>query len=283
MATFQNYATLSYHGQTVVSNLVTGEITAGMSMTKTAFADTYEQGGRVTYGVSILNSGLNAMEGLNLSDDLGAYPFGDGTVTPLRYVAGSARYFINGELQDAPTAAEGPPLVIAGLTVPAGGNALLAYTAETTAYAPLCSGGGIVNTATLTGAGLQEKLAASAEVTPECGLELSITKTLSPAAVAENGEITYTFLITNLGGLPAEAGDNVSVSDVFDPVLREVAVTLDGQALTAAQYSYDAATGSFTTTPGVITVPAADFAQDPDTGIWTSSPGSATLTVTGRI
>ena len=36
MATFQNYATLSYNGQTAVSNLVMGEITAGLSMTKTA-------------------------------------------------------------------------------------------------------------------------------------------------------------------------------------------------------------------------------------------------------
>ena len=41
MATFSNYATLSYNGQTTVSNLVTGEIVDSLRMTKTAVAESY--------------------------------------------------------------------------------------------------------------------------------------------------------------------------------------------------------------------------------------------------
>jgi hypothetical protein len=101
--------------------------------------------------------------------------------------------------------------------------------------------------------------------------------------VTENGEIAYSFLITNLGGQAAQSTDNITVSDTFDPVLHDIAVTLDGQSLTAEQYSYDAVGGTFATSPGVITVPAADFAQDPVNGIWSRSPGVATLKITGRV
>ncbi len=283
MPTFQNYATLSYNGQTAVSNLVTGEIVASLRMTKTAVVDTYAPGGRITYALSILNSGESELSGLSLTDDLGTYTHGEATLTPLRYVEDSARCYINGELQGELTVTAGPPLSITGLSVPAGGNTVILYTAEATAYAPMCSGGQIVNNAELSGAGIAESLKASASAAPECGVELNITKSVNPAVVTENGEITYTFQITNLGSQAAEAGDNVSVTDVFDPVLRELTVTLDGQELAAGQYTYNQADGSFATVPGVITVPAADFAQDPDSGMWTRSPGGTTLTVCGRI
>jgi uncharacterized repeat protein (TIGR01451 family) len=283
MPTFQNYATVSYQGRTAVSNLVTGEIAASLRMTKTAVTDTYEPGDSITYAVSILNSGSTELSGLTLSDDLGAYQFGAQTLTPLDYAAGSARVYIDGELQDAPAALAGPPLRITGLSVPSGGNTIVLYTARTNAYAPGCSEGQIMNTATLFGTGITEALQSSAAVTPSCNADLKITKTVQPAMVRENGVITYAFHITNLGGLPAEGSDNVTVSDSFDPVLHDITVTLNGQILSDSQYAYDATSGVFSTVPGVVTIPAASFAQDPATGIWTRSPGEATLTVSGRI
>ena len=283
MPTFQNYATVSYLGQTAVSNLVTGEITASLRMTKTAAADTYEQGGRITYAVSILNSGGSELSGLTLSDDLGAYPFGEQTLTPLDYVAGSAQLYMSGELQSAPTVAAGPPLRITGLSVPANGNAIVLYTAEANVYAPLLADSKIKNTATLTGAGITGSLTATDSISPEYAVKLGITKSAHPTTVTENGVLTYTFEIVNLGGLPAEAGDNVSVSDTFDPILQGITVTLNGQSLNNTQYTYDAVSGAFSTVPGIVTVPAASFAQDPVSGIWTRSAGETTLTVSGRV
>ena len=97
MATFQNYATLTYNGQTAVSNLVTGEITSGLRMTKTAIAETYVMGGSVTYALSLINSDASEHDGLILNDDLGAYVFREEMLAPLRYVIGSARCFVNGD------------------------------------------------------------------------------------------------------------------------------------------------------------------------------------------
>lgn len=46
------------------------------------------------------------------------------------------------------------------------------------------------------------------------------------------------------------------LTDVFDPILRDLTVTLNGTALTeGTQYAYNQATGAFATTVGVLTVP----------------------------
>ena len=160
---------------------------------------------------------------------------------------------------------------------------MILYAARANEYAPPCSEGHVLNTVTLTGAALPDALTATAETLPECAAELSIAKAIAPATVRQSGEISYTFVITNNGAKAAEAADNVTVRDTFTPVLGSLTATLNGSTLSSTQYSYDGATGVFTTNPGVITVPAAAFTQDPASGLWTRSPGVATLTVSGTI
>ena len=146
MATFTNYATLRYGGVTVTSNTVTGVLPDALTLTKTAVAEDYAPGDVVSYLVSLVNPGTADLTGLTVTDDLGAYAFGQGTVYPLAYTPGSLRLLVNGLPQAAPAVAPGPPLVVTGLTVPAGGTAVLAYEAALTAYAPLAEGSSITNT-----------------------------------------------------------------------------------------------------------------------------------------
>ena len=127
MATFTNQATLSYNNTVTRSNIVTGELVDILAVAKTAVTDTYGCDTCVTYTVSIVNSGAAAFAGLTVTDDLGAYAFGEGTVTPLEYRAGSLKYYVNGLLQTTPTVTAGPPMTVTGISVPAGGNALLVY------------------------------------------------------------------------------------------------------------------------------------------------------------
>lgn len=118
MATFTNYATLSYTGGTTDSNTVTGELLETLTAAKTAVTDTYSQRDTVTYVISLVNSGATALTALTVTDDLGGYSFGDTTVYPLSYVDGSLRYYVNGALQPAPTVTAGPPLTSPGSTSP---------------------------------------------------------------------------------------------------------------------------------------------------------------------
>ena len=194
---FQNMATLTYTGGTVNSNIVTGELREVLTAAKTAVRENYEPGGTVTYVVSLTNSGVTPLTGLTISDNLGGYTFGGATLYPLAYVPGSVRYYVNGALQAAPAVNAGPPMTVTGITVSAGGSALVIYETEVTRYAPLAAESSIVNTVTVTGGGLAAPVTAEETVGAVSSPRLSITKGLNPTVVAENGRITYTFTIQN--------------------------------------------------------------------------------------
>ena len=284
MATFTNQATLTYNGMTTASNIVTGEILEVLSAQKNAVVDAYTAGDDITYVVSILNTGQAPLTGLTMTDDLGAYTFGAQTLTPLTYANGSLRYYVNGVLQPAPTVTAQTPLTVTGLNVPAGGNAMILYEANTNQYAPRAAGASINNTATISGAGVTNPVTAAEAVTAAERAALTINKAVSPRVVTENGALTYTFTIQNSGNTAVTPADNATVSDRFNPILSNLAVSLNGTPLTAAtDYTYDQATGQFTLTPGRVTVPAATYTQDAATGAWTTEPGISTLTVTGTL
>ena len=284
MAIFTNQATLSYNNTTTTSNIVTGEILEVLSAEKNAVNDEYSYGDTVTYVISLVNTGTAPFNGLTISDDLGTYTIGGLTRTPLTYVEDSLAYYANGVLQTGVSAVAGPPLVISGINVPAGGNAVVIYEARVNEFAPLASGSTIVNGAAISGAGLSAPIEVSDTITIADNAQLSITKSLTPETVAENSQLTYTFIIQNTGNAAADAIDNVAVTDLFNPILENITVTLNGTVLTeGAQYAYDEVTGAFQTVAGVITVPAATYAQDSVTGQWNIVPGVTMLTVTGTV
>ena len=154
MAIFTNQATLTYQNTTTSSNIATGELLEVLSATKTAVTETYTTGTDVTYVISILNSGTTPISGISVNDDLGAYPFGTTTLVPLDYVDGSVRLFVNGVLQTAPTVTESGGVTFSGITVPAGGNAILLYEASANNLAPLGVDASITNTATVSASAL---------------------------------------------------------------------------------------------------------------------------------
>ena len=283
MATFFNQATLSYNDTIINSNITTGEIQEVLAITKTAVLDTYTQGDEITYVINIRNTGTLPYNDLTITDDLGTYTSGTLTLTPLTYAADSATYFINGVLQPAPAVTAGPPLTISGISVPAGGVATVLYAAQLNQFAPLNVGDTINNNAILSGGGITP-ISATETITAAEEANLTITKSLNPTVVTENGQITYTFIIQNIGNTPVVATDNAIITDTFDPILSNLVVTFNGVTWTnPVNYTYNPATGLFTTNPGQITVPAATFTQDPVTGAIIIQPGVSTLIVTGTI
>ena len=283
MALFTNQATLSYNNTVTTSNVTTGELLEVLSITKTAASDTYALQDTVTYVVSITNTGTAPFTGLTVTDNLGGYTFDAGTVYPLTYVDDSVLYYINGALQAAPTVVPGAPLVFSGISVPAGGNALLVYEATANQYAPPTAGSNITNEATVSGGGLATPVSDTATVSAESGPQLTISKSLSPLTVSENGQLTYTFVIQNTGNTAAVATDNAAITDTFNPALSGITVTFNGAVWTeGTDYTYDETTGLFATVPGQITVPAATYTQN-SSGVWVVTPGTSTLTVTGTV
>ena len=284
MAIFSNQATLTYNGNSTNSNIAYGEIMDVLTATKTAVEGSYTPGDLVTYVVTLRNTGNAMLTGLTVTDDLGGYLFNGTTVYPLTYEDGSLVMFTDGAPQPAPAVTAGPPLVISGINVPAGGDVVLVYQARANAYADPGAEGTIDNTVTVTGDGLSAPVTATETVTAETAPMLTISKAITPAQVVDNERVTYTFVIQNSGNQPVVATDNAAITDTFDPRLTALTVTFDGTAwVQGTQYNYNETTGLFATVPGQITVPAATYTQDPVTGAYTVNPGIATLIVTGTI
>lgn len=280
MATFTNQASLAYNGGVVKSNVTYGEIVGTLEITKTALNETYTPDGTVSYIINIINSGTTPSGQLTLTDDLGAFAFGTGTVYPLSVDVDSLNFFIDGILQPDPQTQTENGLTVTLGSLPADSVSTLVYQTSVTNYADPT--GSITNTATLTGS--TDEITAQATVNATDTPVLSLSKALDPTTVSENGEVTYTFTITNTSGTEAGASENISVSDVFDPALADLQATIPSEKrlVENTDYTYDPATGEFVTTPGAITVPAATFTQNED-GSWTTTPGVRVLTVTGTI
>ena len=284
MAIFSNQATLTYNGTVTNSNIAYGEILEVLAMTKTSVEGSYTPGELVTYALTLRNTGAQTVNGITITDDLGGYPFGGGTVYPLTYEAGSATLFIDGVLQPAPAVVAGPPLVFSGITLAGGSDAVLVYQARANEYADPAAGGSITNTATVTAQGLGTPVDATETVEATVAPTLSINKCISPVQVVDNDRVTYTFVIQNTGNEAVVATDNATVSDLFNPILTALTVTYNGVAWTeGVEYNYNEGTGLFTTVPGQIVVPAATYTQDPVTGVYTMTPGTSTLVVAGTI
>lgn len=285
MSTIYNQAQLSYNDTVTNSNTTETELLELLTASKTAVMDDYVAGDDVTYIISIENTGALPFTGLTIEDNLGKYTVGTLTLYPLTYVVDSIKYYINGTLQTVPPlVTPGPPMTISGINVPAGGNVLIVYEVDVNQFAPLAAAAKIDNVALIQGGGLSSDIEVTETIYTEDIPSLTISKCACPQAVVENGQMTYTFIIENFGNTAAVAGDAVTLTDTFSPVLSGITVDFNGVPWTViTDYTYNAVSGEFATVPGHITVPAATYTQDLLVGNWIVTPGVSVLTVTGTV
>ena len=278
MAIFYNQATLIHNGQITNSNTTSADIQNALAITKTAIIGEYSENGNLAYILTITNNRLTPVTNATLTDDLGAYVYGAGSLTPLEYVTDSLLYFVDGAPSlGASASVVGNILEISGINVPAGSNAQLIYTVQTNEFAPLEIGSQITNTAAL------GELTATETVSVKEESRLTITKCVNPDSVSATGELTYTFILQNTGNAPAVATDDIRIVDTFDPALNITDVIFNADVwVEDTNYTYDQLSGEFATLAGQITVPAATFARS-ETGAIITTPGVSILTVRGTV
>lgn len=280
-----NQASIAYRYNdrtaSAVSNIATATLNDPLSVEKVSLETVYRPGDEITYVITVTNSGLSALAGVSVTDDLGTYTVGNTTVTPLTYT-GPAIFFIDGVYGGNATPTVGADGISFGpITLGAGSVAQVIYKATVNGNAPITEGGQITNTVTATASG-SAPVSDSNTITVDSYADVTITKTMTPSDVSEGDALTYTFVISNFGN--AEATDIV-LTDAFDPAPQNITVQLNGTAVPATDYDY--VNGVLTLPNGTsttqLTLPPATVTVDPTTGEVVVTPSTLTVTVTGII
>ncbi len=285
--TITNQATLQYtYGTTTAtaaSNIATTVMQEAFSVYKSTLENTYRADGELTYLVTLVNSGRNALTNVTITDNLGTYAVSPAvSVTPL-YYNDPAHLYINGVFSAALTPAPGINSITFTIpSIPAGANAMLLYKADVNDAALPETGSDITNTVFIRAAGMAEPVTATHTIAVEEYADVRIVKAMSPNPVASGSALTYAFTIYNYGNT---AATNVVLNDQFSPAPEAITVRVNGTPIDASDYTYAAGT---LTLPGsdasiALTIPAATFYQDAATGAVATDPGTASIEVTGTI
>ena len=267
---------------TAVSNIASATLLEPLSVEKTSIGTTYRAGDRITYVLSVQNNGSVTVTDINLVDNLGTYTLPDGSnVTPLTFDNEAALY-IDGVFSSAIQGTETLDSVTFRIpSLAPGSNAMVIYYATVNEYAPLVPDGTVTNTVNVTAPCVTTPISDTNTITVENYAEIVILKEMSPDPVSDGDLLTYTFTITNTGNIPAT---DVILTDAFNPAPANITVTVNGQTVNAADYTYT--NGLLTLPTGnnyEMTVPAATVSQDPANGTNTVIPGTLLITVTGTI
>lgn len=272
-----NAGTGTASSNTVTTNLLDQYTLAA---TKTPLSTTFRPGEHATFVLRVENSGSGDLYNVTVTDNLG----GGGATAPLLYNQGSLRAYVNSApIAVSPTATGGTLTVTIPGVLPAGGVAILVYTAQVRPDVDFALGS-ITNTANVTanggsvgGTAVTVTPAPTAVLLRDTYAEVSLYKEADKQNVMAGEPLTYTFTLTNNGNL---AADDVTLTDVLPTgyTVTQVEVTSGDVTSVLPTGDYTVDTGSNT-----ITIPAASATPITVPAATSTAPGVTTVTVTGTV
>ncbi len=283
-----NRATVNYNSGAATavaySNTTSTVLNGSLSITKSSLSGEYRIGQELTYIINVTNNGGTAAQAVGITDDLGTFTEGTNAVTPLSYV-GTAQLFINGIFVSDIDALVGNNSVYFEIeSIPAGSTAQIIYRARVNELACFAVGAAITNTACaefVCNCPCTESVCDSFTIPVEEYADLRVTKSVCPNPVTCGDRLNYVIDISNYGNIDA---DEVVITDVFDPALEEIAVTVNGEILAENRFRYVGGVLTISRATGSeITVPASTCTRDEETSRINIIPGKATVAVSGII
>lgn len=283
-----NRATVNYNSGTATavaySNTTSTVLNGSLSITKSSLSSEYRVGQELTYIINVTNNGATASQDIRVTDDLGTFTDGAIAVTPLNYV-GTAQLFINGVFVSDLEALVGSDSVFFEIdSIPAGGTAQIIYRARVNEFACFAVGAEITNTACaeyVCNCPCAETVCDSFTIPVEEYADLRVTKSVCPNPVTCGERLNYVIDILNFGNIDA---DEVVITDIFDPALEDITVTLNGEILAESRFRYVGGVLTISRATGSeITIPASVCSRDTETDEISIIPGKATVTVSGII
>lgn len=246
-----------------------------MTVTKDAVNTTVRPGGDAVYVVRVDNNGSGTLYNVTVTDDLGT----PGATDPLTYVAGTARFYINGtEVMGTVTINATNVAFSIQTPLQPGDNLIIFYAAQLNE----AETDPVTNTVTATantGSCTGDVITATdcETINPECFASVTIFKAADQDTVVSGDTLTYTLTLMNTGN---EAATDINFVDALPEefTVTSVFVTQNGTTTPISADDYTITPPNTLTIPAAgssleITVPAADG----------DGPGVTIITVTGTI
>ncbi len=283
-----NRATVNYNSGTATavafSNTTSTVLNGSLSINKSSLSESYRIGQELTYIITVSNNRSQIAQNVTVIDDLGTVTEDQNDITPLSYI-GTAQLFINGIFVSDLDALVGSDSVIFEIeSIPAGGTAQIIYRARVNEFACFTVGAAITNTACaefVCNCPCEETVCDSFTIPVEEYADLRVTKSVCPNPVTCGERLNYVIDISNYGNIDA---DEVVITDVFNPALEDITVTLNGEILAENRFRYVGGVLTISRATGSdITVPASVCSRDEETCEINIIPGKATVSVSGRI
>ena len=271
-----NTGTGAASSNTVTTNLLDRYT---LSATKTPLSATFRPGENITYVLRLENNGSGDLYNVTVADNLGS----GGAAAPLVYNTASLRAYVGGNLVTlTPTSQPGLLTAVLPGALPAGGAALLVYTARVREDLDR-SVQDITNTAAVTanggsaaGPAVTVTPAPTATILRESYAAVSLYKEGDKQNIMSGDTLTYTFTLTNEGN---QIADDVTLTDALPTgfTVNQVSVTSGGTTTVLSPSDYTIAADNTITIPSAtgtaIQVPAATVA----------SPGVTTVEISGTV
>lgn len=285
MGKFVNQTQLTFGNNIIKSNIVEGEILEALIGNKVTLTDQYLFDSVITYFINLTNNSEKDISSINIEDNLATYTINKNEYTPLDYIDGSSKLFIDGkEEQKIDIIKNKHNVIFKNITLKKNQTITLVYQGKINSYAPLGENNSIINKAKITYPNMTDSLVLESQLCYSNKANVKLEKSIDKTVYKSGEKIKHVIKILNYGINDLSLINNLTIKETFSPILKNIEVTYNGVKWTnGVNYSYNSASGNFITLSNQIALFKAKITKNENTNEYNLIPSFATLIIEGTI
>lgn len=285
MGKFVNQTQLTFGNNIIKSNIVEGEILEALIGNKVTLTDQYLFDSVITYFINLTNNSERDISSINIEDNLATYTINNNEYTPLDYIDGSSKLFINGkEEQNLDIVKNKHNVIFKNITLKKNQTITLVYQGKINSYAPLGENNIIINKAKINYPNMTDSLVLESQLCYSNKANIKLEKSIDKTVYKIGEKIKHVIKILNYGINDLSLINNLTIKETFSPIIKNIEVTYNGVKWTnGVNYSYNSTSGNFITLSNQIALFKAKITKNENTNQYNLIPSFATLIIEGNL